>query len=385
MQTLRDSISGLGLVLIGLMAGGCDSIDKAVHEAEVVGEVGMAITLPNNAGSIDSIAWAITGNGVNRSDSVAVGASHSASAQIGGIPAADGYILTLSATTPDHAVTCSGTSTFNIVAGHTSRVALNLICRDSSVQPPTTNGHLAFSAIAVELPPPCATIESITASPTEVVEGGSVALNATGWVPDPQSSALVYTWSATNGFTVTGASATFPCTVAGTYAVTLTISDAVPGCGASNSETQIVCSPDPQHPIAAARGPACYACAMMACSNYVGGAYSCETMTGNAPSGGGAGMANSSLCQDTLSCLLTTNCAASGSIQPCFCGTASAMGCLSSPNGICLAAELAGFYDDLGPIGYADASQHFSDPTYPSGRANGTVQCLLDNCSTSCF
>jgi hypothetical protein len=388
MKTLRVSVISACLGLVGMMAVACSSSDEVAQSTEVVGEVGMAITLPTNAGSIDSVAWAITGNGVSRSDSVAVGASQNASAQIGGIPAGNGYILTLNASTPDRAVTCSGTATFNIVAGQTSRVSLELSCTDSSVnQPPATNGQLAFSATPVELPPPCAIIESISASPTEVVEGGSVALSATSWVLDPQSSALIYTWSAANGFAATGASATFPCTVAGTYAIILTISDGRPGCDASNSETQIVCSPrgDTQHPIVTARGPDCYACAMLACNDYVDGANSCETMTGTAPTGGGAGRANSSLCWDTLTCPLTNNCAADGSIQPCFCGTASGTNCLSDPNGACLAVELSGFYGDIGLDGYADAVRRWSDPSYPSGRANRAVQCLLENCRTSCF
>jgi hypothetical protein len=394
--------------LASLLAFSCSSDQN--RGSEETGKVGMAIKIPAAAGNISSVNWTISGNNVNRTDTISVGNSQTASAQIGGIPVGTGYTLSLSAKSDDNKISCSGSASFNITASSVTKITLNLTCNIVGPVTPTssTTGAVAFTATEVDNVIPgdkCAVIDSISASPAEVVVGHDVALSASGHDPDSQPSALAYKWSGSNGFSATGANVTFPCTQVGTVTITLTISDGVADCDtySTNSETKIVCS-DPSGGAAGAagssntaaagssaaagttsaaggttstaggasssssttrnaqsivtqyRGADCWSCAVEKCaypdsfSIDVFGTQSCAALAGQMPTVGsavGSGKDKNALCLDTLECILSHtatnggNCVQSKSVQKCFCGTAVGTACLSAPTGVCLALEAA--------------------------------------------
>jgi hypothetical protein len=102
------------------------------------------------------------------------------------------------------------------------------------------------------------------------------------------------------------------------------------------------------------------------------------------PNGPAAGSADSTLCLDTLSCILRTSCAASGSGSSCYCGSqptnTCAMDAFGAVDGPCKLQELEG----LSPI-IPQILATFTDPSTPSGRANNLVACATSNACTSCL
>jgi hypothetical protein len=145
--------------------------------------------------------------------------------------------------------------------------------------------------------------------------------------------------------------------------------------------------------ILASRGLDCYSCALTACSSVdsTAGAdvissdaagNSCEAFTTTAAAGPKAGTPKRDLCLDNLKCILDTKCTSLGSVQSCYCGTASGLACLSgSANGACLTAEQAG----LESIDPNTAATNFADLRLGAGSSNTLVQCMIDNGCNSCL
>jgi hypothetical protein len=134
----------------------------------------------------------------------------------------------------------------------------------------------------------------------------------------------------------------------------------------------------------AGEGPgACYACLWNAgClddTNFHDTNQECGDLTGNFGVGPAAGSAASTLCLDTLSCILRTSCAATGGAGGgCYCGMSLGAGtCGTAPNGPCVIQESDGLMTPPIPS--------FSDPTTPSGRANTILTCAVTNNCTSCL
>lgn len=217
-----------------------------------MGQVGMAIVLPSEAGTVSSVEWAITGNGVNRTATINVGNSRTASAQIGGLPAGIGYLLSMNGKSTDGKATCLGSATFDIVAGQVTKLSLNMTC---SITGGTTNGTNTQGSVSVtagttvQVVPGdiCPVINSIEATPAEVLVGNTIALSAAGTDADSQPSALSYNFATAGGtgsatLTQSGASAQLTCVTAGTVVISVTISDGLAACNVTNSETVVVCS-----------------------------------------------------------------------------------------------------------------------------------------------
>jgi hypothetical protein len=187
--------------------------------SEDTGSVGMQLTLPGGE-NISVIHWAITGpNGttnVVQSSSVTVQAL-SIHFLVGDIPAGSGYLATLSGTSTDSTVSCTGSAPFNVTAHATTLVSVQLACGELGTGGHGTNVNgTTFN---------CAAWSSVTANPTETKVGTPVALAATANGPDP--TMLTYAWSSSTGSFTTPNSATsnFTCTQVGPAAVTLTVGD----------------------------------------------------------------------------------------------------------------------------------------------------------------
>jgi phospholipase C len=185
--------------------------------------------------TIDTVNYTITGpHGYSKTGSIDVSHSTTISAVIGGIPVGSGYTITLTATSVDGSLTCSGSATFSVTAHTTTAVTVKLECH----QGPKTGGVGINGSTNV-----CPSIQSVSASPNEVLTGGSVAVAASA--SDPDGDTITYKWSATSGTfsNATAASTTYTCTAPGVATLTVTASDGdnTPGCPDSQT-VQVTCS-----------------------------------------------------------------------------------------------------------------------------------------------
>ena len=186
-------------------------------------------------GSISTVTYSITGPmAFSKSGSIDVSASSTISSTIGGLPAGSGFSISLSANATTPSQTCSGSATFSVVAHQTAAVTVPVECREA----PKTGGVLVNGIVNI-----CPQIDGITATPSEVFVGGSVALVATAHDTDSAPSALTYAWTASSGvLTDTAVAATrFTCTAPGTVTIGLSVSDGDSAC-ADTSSVSVTCT-----------------------------------------------------------------------------------------------------------------------------------------------
>jgi phospholipase C len=212
-----------------------ESSPASAENGDQTGTIGLA--LQTGGVTVDTFAYAIKGpNGYTKNGSIDVSQSTTIAAVIGGIPAANGFTITLTGTATDNTTQCLGTASFNVTAGATSTVTVNVDCHE--VQ--TTGSVLVNGVLNV-----CPTIQGVSASPSTVLAGSNVSLSASAVDPDNGPSPLTYKWTATSGTfsSATAQNPTFTCTAAGQATITLTVSDGDPSatCAPSQSVT-VTCS-----------------------------------------------------------------------------------------------------------------------------------------------
>jgi hypothetical protein len=220
------AVVAFAALVVGVPFAGCKSGSGPASSGQATGLVSLALELAPGV-SISSVSWVITGpGGFTRTGSIDVSSSQTISALISGIPAGTGYQIT--ATANDGTTTCLGQAMFDIMAGATSRASLHLTCNT----PGRTGSVLVNGTINV-----CPTIDGLSASPLEVLEGGHIHLAATAHDADAAPSPLTFDWEGGAGvgrFTAPTATSTdFVCASAGTAVLTLTISDGDTACANS--------------------------------------------------------------------------------------------------------------------------------------------------------
>ena len=111
MTTHRRHLGVLSALL--LAAGACVGPPGSVSSDDM-GSLSASLTLSPTA-SLNTANYAISGpNAFARAGSIDVSHSQTISATIGGIPAGDGYSVSISGTATDGLTTCSGSATFSI-------------------------------------------------------------------------------------------------------------------------------------------------------------------------------------------------------------------------------------------------------------------------------
>ena len=200
------------------------------------GELGLALQVGSGL-TINSASYTIIGpNSFSKTGTIDLSAATSFSAIIGGIPAGTGYSISVSATATDGTTNCGGSASFNVTARTTTSVTLPLDCH----QAPKTGSVAINGAVNV-----CPVIDELSASPSQVNVGSSIALTGGAHDSDSGPSALTYAWSATSGTfsDATAKSPTFTCTAPGTSTITLSVSDGdtSTGCGDTLTAT-VTCS-----------------------------------------------------------------------------------------------------------------------------------------------
>ena len=211
----------LGTLAVGAFQGCSANRPSRNNGDEAVGSVGLALQLGPGQ-TLNTVAYTITGpNNFTRTGTLDVSHSNTVSGTIGGIPAGNGYTISLNGTTTNGGTSCLGSATFNITAAQTTMVTVHLTCHEA----PTTGSVSVNGTLNI-----CPQIDSLSASPAEVIVGSSIALSASGHDTDAGPSALSYAWTATSGTfaNAAAASTSFTCTAAGPATLTLALSDGDP-------------------------------------------------------------------------------------------------------------------------------------------------------------
>ena len=248
-STLRSASLIGGACLLVAIAGqdtGCSAPPEASPGSSTTdgtGTVGLTLTLPGGE-NVDTVTWTITGpNGAStvvQQGTVNLQNSETISFLAGGLPPGQGYGVTLSGTSTDGLVTCTGSATFSITARQTTNVTVLLQC--------ATGAPDSGSALINGQPFNCATVTSVSETPAETTVGNSVSLAAAATAPN--AAALSYAWSASSGsFSApTSATTSFTCSAPGAVTVTVSVSDGtLPDGGSCNpaltqSSVQVQCA-----------------------------------------------------------------------------------------------------------------------------------------------
>jgi arylsulfatase A-like enzyme len=196
---------------------GCSSEPLDDGGAEQVGSLGFNLEAAPGV-SLSSVTYIISGNGFSKSGTIDTSGAPTVNGVIGGIPAGNGYTLTLTAASTDGATTFTGSATFNVAAGKTTALTIHL-------KGTVTGGNGSVSVNGTLNVGPV--IEELTVTPLTVNVGSTIALTGVGKDADNGPSPLSYYWS-TSGGTIAEPlqpSATLTSGTPGTFTVKLTVSD----------------------------------------------------------------------------------------------------------------------------------------------------------------
>jgi hypothetical protein len=190
-----------------------------VDPREQTGSVGLALQLAPGV-NVSSATYSVSGpNGYTTSGTVAVGSNSNVPVVLNGLPAGNGYILSVSAVASDGLTMCTGTSSFDVQENQTSTIIVHLVCRMPSA------GSADIEATANV----CPVLDSLGSSPGEAIIGGTIALEAIAHDSDNGPGPLTYSWTV-NGEALAGSTANrpFTCNQAGTFEIAVTVSDGSP-------------------------------------------------------------------------------------------------------------------------------------------------------------
>lgn len=242
-RTTIKLLSGLALIApFGALYSCSDhsghtGTDAAQSDSDRNGEIGLALQLQSGV-TVNTVSYTINGPGTfSKTGSIDVSNSSTISTVISAIPAGTGASITLTATSTDGSTQCAGSASFNVTARATTTVNVHLTCHEAArTGSALVNGNLNI----------CPTIDGISASPSEVLVGGSVSVGVTAHDSDMMPSPLSYHWTASSGTLsdANAASPRFTCTTAGNATLTVTASDGDSAANCADSGTVTVkCTP----------------------------------------------------------------------------------------------------------------------------------------------
>jgi hypothetical protein len=212
------------MMALGAVASSLGCGKEAPSKSDV-GQVNLALALPDGT-SIPSIAWVLhtSGGAVIEMGTLNTTDPNVRASLATDIPVGMGDTVTMSGTTTAGAM-CTGTSSpFNVVAGTTVMVAVNIIC--GSVTPDGGTGTVIVSSTVVA-GDSCPILTSSLVSPLQTAIADPIAVMA-GASDSDMGDTLSFMWSATGGtFTNAAlASTDYHCPMtAGMQTLTLRITD----------------------------------------------------------------------------------------------------------------------------------------------------------------
>jgi hypothetical protein len=228
--------------VVSITACGDNGATPSMESPAQTGEIGLSLELPNGT-LILSASYTITGPmGFVKTGTIDTSLSATLSVQIGGIPAAAGYQVSLTADAADGSATCSGSVGFDVMARKTTSVVVPVTCLET----PRSGTVLVGGKLNI-----CPTIDGVSANPAEVEVGGTVALSAAAHDSDAGPNPLSFGWTSNSGALSdpSGKSPIFTCTTPGTVTIHLSVTDGDPAATCADTTTvQVTCSASPRTP-----------------------------------------------------------------------------------------------------------------------------------------
>lgn len=200
----------------GVSLAGCSS-DPITEQSDLPsGSLGLKLEVAPGV-TLNAVEYTISGNGFSKTGTIDISGSPTISAVIGGIPAGNGYTITLTATSTA-GTPFTGSARFNVTAGGTTSVKVHLTGSGTkNTGSVNVNGTVNVGPV----------IDELTVTPQTVFVGNSVKLQAVGRDADEGPSPLTYYWSTTGGVIddPIAPNATLTSTTPGTFTIELTLSD----------------------------------------------------------------------------------------------------------------------------------------------------------------
>lgn len=380
----RRQLLVLGLASLAILAGSCgrkpDVLAPAGVEADSVGQVGFAVTLPIQVG-VAVVRYKIVRAGMTPIEgSFPLSDPKQPVSGLVDLPVGAGYLAQFSASSADGKSNCLGDSAlFAVLPRQTTSVAVTLQCRGLD---DTGTGRLDVGFNK------CPQITSVVVAPLAAPLGGSIHVSATAL--DPEASApVIFQWSAMSGsFANAGlATTSYVCAQLGRQTITLSVTD---GQCIETRNLEVTCqprlcgngvldageecdAPQSSHCTSQCRfpqsDPVCRACigAQIAADNC--DSTGCDMLSG----------ADQELCLSLLRCMRTTQCGATNP-KDCLCGTAEGSDCLLAPTGVCLAEIQAATKSPAPTVNLA----RLFDLAAPAGHATHLLVCEQEQCQDAC-
>ncbi|HXX70185.1 MAG TPA: metallophosphoesterase [Polyangiaceae bacterium] len=259
---------------VGNTGSGPTAASNAGAANSGAGTIGFSLSLPNGA-QVSSVTYDLLNSAaapvilstLPNPGSVTVGNSASIDFQLGGVPAATGDSISLTASITGGG-TCQGSASgINVTAGGTTNVIVQMLCS----LPGTDAGNVFVTGTTSY----CGTWTSLSTTSSEVYVGESLVLTATATGANPSN--LGYTWTMSNpigafgSVTPDGGVGTpgqdeavgpsdpeqFMCTAAGTTTITLVVDDGPNDAGTcptnlSTLTTTVICDAYPSNQVESA-------------------------------------------------------------------------------------------------------------------------------------
>src|SRR6478609_8948764 len=174
-----NRIAKSALALVTCIAGsssflivGCGSDPSSASNGAVdegnSGSLGFALTVPGNS-ILNSVTYTIVGP-ANYTSTGTINVSNSTTiSTLLSLPAGGPYSVTLSGTSTDNSVSCSGSAQTSITAGQSKTLTVQMTCHEAG-----RTGSVAINGTLNS----CPVIDSLGASPAEVLVGGTIALSS---------------------------------------------------------------------------------------------------------------------------------------------------------------------------------------------------------------
>jgi hypothetical protein len=213
------------VALSALSLAACTNMSSEVSGPEHKGQIVVALATPTGT-NVSSFSWQVTSStnqvlSSGTSNGVLPGVAPSV---ILGLPAAVGDRVSMDVTT-SAGVHCTGTSDpFNVVAGQTNSVNVNVNCDTTRID--GAAGSIVVTGVLVA-GDNCPSVGGWTLSPqSATASDGTIAVSVEAADADPGDT-LTYAWSATAGtFTAASqATTTYTCAAAGDQTLSVVISD----------------------------------------------------------------------------------------------------------------------------------------------------------------
>jgi hypothetical protein len=211
---------GARAALFTLFLMGCTGGSSA---DEPVGQVQLALSLPDGT-AVNSVAWKIlsSSNAVIVSGTLNTSGTRTPSL-IASLPAATGDKVNMTATTTA-GVSCAGTSpSFDVVAGQSTSVAVNIVCEATVAE--AGNGSVVVSGTVV-VGDHCPTLTTWLITPQQTAAADPIDIAITAADADVGET-FTYAWTATAGTfaSATAATTQYTCTTPGAQTLSVAVTD----------------------------------------------------------------------------------------------------------------------------------------------------------------